>query len=150
MNTSIPRLRDVMQHDVVTLAPDTPALEALRLLARRSLSSAPLLQRGRVVGIVTIDGLRGLEAHRGRDEPPPCVSMAPTGTVHALPPDADLLQAAAYMVRTSAPDLLVMDQGTLIGRVTSGEIAAVLQEIADTQPHAPAPVPRWLSDARTA
>ncbi len=46
-------VRDIMRADPVTVAPDTSCLEAIRLMTHRGISSLPVLEKGRLVGIVT-------------------------------------------------------------------------------------------------
>jgi CBS domain-containing membrane protein len=53
-------IRDVMTTDVVTVPPDTLAIEAARLLARNRFGCLPVVDRGRLVGIVTEADFLGL------------------------------------------------------------------------------------------
>lgn len=46
-------VKDVMNTDVVTTTPDTPLVEAARLLTQRKIGCLPVLENGRLVGIVT-------------------------------------------------------------------------------------------------
>lgn len=46
-------VRDVMTHEVHTAAPDTPLEEAVRLMERRNIKRVPVVDKGKVVGIVT-------------------------------------------------------------------------------------------------
>jgi CBS domain-containing membrane protein len=46
-------VRDVMTRDVVTIGPDAPALHAARLLKDNRFGCLPVIDRGRLVGIVT-------------------------------------------------------------------------------------------------
>jgi CBS domain-containing protein len=46
-------VRDVMRRDPVTIAPDASCLEAVRLMHTHRLSGLPVLQNGRLVGIIT-------------------------------------------------------------------------------------------------
>src|SRR5690606_6434172 len=46
-------VREVMSTDMVTVAPETPTLEAIRLMRQHRVGSLPVLKDGRLVGIVT-------------------------------------------------------------------------------------------------
>jgi CBS domain-containing protein/gamma-glutamylcysteine synthetase len=46
-------VREVMSTDVVTVAPETPTLEAIELMRRHRVGSLPVLKDGRLVGIIT-------------------------------------------------------------------------------------------------
>ena len=46
-------VRDVMTHEVVTITPNATALEAARLLQKNRFGCLPVVDRGRLVGIVT-------------------------------------------------------------------------------------------------
>lgn len=47
------RVRDVMTWDVVTIAPDAPVAQAAALMFDRRLGCLPVMELGRLVGIVT-------------------------------------------------------------------------------------------------
>jgi redox-sensitive bicupin YhaK (pirin superfamily) len=51
------RARDIMTHEVATVAPDTPIEEIAALLEERGIKRVPVLQAGRVVGIVSRSNL---------------------------------------------------------------------------------------------
>lgn len=59
------RARDVMSREVVTVTPDTPLNEIANLLERRRIKRVPVLDEGRLVGIVSrANLLQGLVAQR--------------------------------------------------------------------------------------
>ncbi len=45
-------VRDVMTKKVITFAPDTPVMEVAQAMHRRSIGRVPILEGGRVVGII--------------------------------------------------------------------------------------------------
>ena len=51
------RARDIMTHEVATVAPDTPVEEIAALLEERGIKRVPVVQAGRVVGIVSRSNL---------------------------------------------------------------------------------------------
>ena len=50
---SLMNVEDVMTHNPVTLSPDATILDAARLMARHKISGLPVVEHGRVVGILT-------------------------------------------------------------------------------------------------
>ena len=57
--------RDVMTADVIAVAPDTDLAEIARILERRRIKRVPVIDKGRLVGIVSrANLLRGLVAYR--------------------------------------------------------------------------------------
>ena len=57
--------RDVMTADVIAVAPDTDFAEIARILERRRIKRVPVIDKGRLVGIVSrANLLRGLVAYR--------------------------------------------------------------------------------------
>jgi CBS domain-containing protein len=90
-------VREIMTADPVTVGPDVPAAEALALLAHRHVKRLPIVEDGRLVGIVSrADLLRALAGVSGRDD----VSLrrAMTGRVAA-----DVMQPGSATVQSGAP-----------------------------------------------
>lgn len=57
------KVRDVMTRDVIAVRPETPLAAAVDIFLRRVISGLPVLDNGRVVGILTeTDALRALHA----------------------------------------------------------------------------------------
>jgi len=58
-------VKDVMATEVVTTGPDTPLIEAARLLTEKKIGSLPVVENGRLVGILTEGDFVALVARRG-------------------------------------------------------------------------------------
>lgn len=54
------RLRDIMTRDVVTVSPDISVRDAMELFAARHISGAPVVEGGRVIGVVSTTDLLDL------------------------------------------------------------------------------------------
>jgi CBS domain-containing protein len=74
------RVRDVMTQDVTTVAPDTDLRDVAALLVQERTSGVPVVERGRVVGVVSE---RDILFMRGRSWPSstgsPASSASPRG-----------------------------------------------------------------------
>ena len=58
------KVKDVMTEDPVTVAPDTPVNEIARLMSSKKVHTLPVLEYGKLVGIVgKLDLIRGLAGH---------------------------------------------------------------------------------------
>src|SRR5688572_32494737 len=51
------RLRDIMTSDVVSIGPELTLRDAMDLLTTRHISGAPVVARGKVVGVVSLTDL---------------------------------------------------------------------------------------------
>lgn len=61
------RARDIMTKDVISVAPDTPIAQIARLLEKHGVKRVPVLQGGRLVGIVSRSNLVQALATSSRD-----------------------------------------------------------------------------------
>lgn len=59
---AVPTVADLMTREVLTLAPELPARDAMTILATRHLSGAPVMAGARVLGVVTLTDLVQLAA----------------------------------------------------------------------------------------
>jgi CBS domain-containing protein/gamma-glutamylcysteine synthetase len=55
-------VREIMKHDLVTVTPETSTLEALAIMRRRKVGCLPVIENGRLVGIVTAYDFLALSA----------------------------------------------------------------------------------------
>jgi len=132
----------VMSSPVVTVTPDTPFKDLVRLLRRRRVSGLPVVDRaGKLVGIVSeADVLNKIErrepeaygleskAHRldrARAEALDVASVMSTSVV-SVPPDLPIALAAREMHTRGFKRLPVVDaEGTLVGIVSRGDLLTI-------------------------
>ena len=62
------RLRDVMTREPYTMAPNKTAIDALRLMLERGFRHVPVVDSGRLLGVVSRGDFRGLEQDRLDEE----------------------------------------------------------------------------------
>jgi len=124
----MPRVRDLMSRDPVTVEPDRAALEALDLMIDRGIRHLPVVdRRGGVCGVVSIDDLRAAfpfavslvrppsasEREAGRDL---AVGEVMTHGAVTAQPELELGEAASLLVRFRIGCLPVVDEaGKLVG-----------------------------------
>jgi len=137
------RARDVMTSPVVTVRPDTPVVEAARLMARRRISGLPVVdEEGRLVGIVTEADLLLKEAGPGglpllafHAAPPPpevqpllrryegrVVADVMTQEVVTAQEDTPLHQVAALMARKNVNRVPIVRGRQVVGIVSRNDV----------------------------
>jgi CBS domain-containing membrane protein len=58
-------IKDIMATDVITTSPDTPLVDAARVLMERKIGCLPVVDKGRLVGIITEGDFVALVARKG-------------------------------------------------------------------------------------
>jgi CBS domain-containing protein len=151
------KVRDIMTAEVVVAEPDTSVNLVARLMASRDISGVPVVEDGRLVGIVTeLD----LIVRNTRLEPPAFFALldaripleTPThyrerirhmlGTlardvmtekVVSVGPDEELESLAEIMVKQRVNPLPVVEDGRLVGIVSRSDIIAMMARDLDEQ-----------------
>jgi CBS domain-containing protein len=104
---------DVMTTDVYTVAPAEPADLAARVIEWQRVGQVPVEDEGRLVGVVSAEGLRG-DAGLARD-------VMNTDVVTVSPQTS--VEAAAALLRDGAGAALpVVEDGHLVGIVTAADL----------------------------
>ncbi len=137
------RARDVMTSPAVTVRPDTPVVEAARIMARRRISGLPVVDEdGCLVGIVTEADLLLKEAGPGglplvafhAEGPPPevapliqkyegrMVEQLMTREVVSAQEDTPLHQVAALMARKNVNRVPIVRGRQVVGVVSRNDV----------------------------
>jgi CBS domain-containing protein/anti-sigma regulatory factor (Ser/Thr protein kinase) len=113
-------IADVMQPDVITVTPQTSMREFKELLRLQRISGAPVVESGKLVGIISLEDLiKALE--QGELDVPVADRM--TRQVETLCGDEPLVQAVERMARLGFGRFPVVDRsGVLAGILTQGDI----------------------------
>jgi CBS domain-containing protein len=147
------KVRDVMTHLVVTLYPSDSILEAARRLARNNVSGAPVVEGGKVIGMVSesdliraampphetrrpvsvLDMLVLLNTARaGQHDHGKRVEDIMTPIVVDISPDASVWEAAALMDHKGIKRLPVIDgEGYLIGVISRADVVKAMAKTDD-------------------
>ena len=150
------KARDVMTVDVVTLGPETPVPEIVRVFRSRAITGAPVVEADKVIGIITetdliarharphsplylplLDARIPLGGQREYNEivrhilgtTARDIMTAPVTTVDA---DMDVEEVATLMVERNANPLPVLSDGRLVGIITRTDLIAHLEEVQAT------------------
>ena len=124
-------VKDIMQHDVARVRPETHLEEVVRLLQRRSVRHLPVLDHEDLVGIISDRDLKSVL-------PSPVTKLAATATpahsdgltagdimtkrVITVEPMVSVEDAARMLVEERIGALPVMDGGALVGIVTETDV----------------------------
>jgi CBS domain-containing protein len=114
------RLKDIMSVGVVTVGPDEPAEAAWTTMRRDRIRHLVVVDRARVVGLVSerdLGGRDGKELRKSRT----VRDVMTSGPVSATP-TTTLRQAANLMRGQTIGCLLVVDRGKLVGLVTTTDL----------------------------
>ncbi|WP_336000857.1 CBS domain-containing protein [Halorientalis halophila] len=118
-------VRDVMNPTVETIGPDLDAAAVARLLHRRGIGSAVVVEAGEPVGIVTESDVVGIVAE-GRD--PETLTAADCMAAPVITVDAgDEIEMAVDLFREHRiKKLPVLDAGSLVGILTTTDVSYYL------------------------
>ena len=134
-------VRDWMTVDPVTIDPKKTLPEAQRLMKERRIRRLPVLQRGRLVGIVTQGDIRGAEPSEASTLSvfemhyllaKLTVEKIMTWEPVTISPDATVRQAAQLMLEHKIGGLPVVDNDKLVGIITESDIFRVLVQESET------------------
>src|SRR6266545_4230334 len=131
------RVSEVMSSPVVTVAPGAHLKEVADLLVKHEISAVPVVDDGKLVGIVSEADLVPLElapdprAHLAPVREPPAhiprvVAEVMTREVVALPEGADAAEAGRLMLERGIKSIPVVREGRVVGIVARRDLLKVL------------------------
>jgi acetoin utilization protein AcuB len=128
------RVRDAMTRDVVTVGPEESAARAWGLCRERNIRHLPVVEGGRLVGIVSDRDLRDLSPPRATADQENTLGwvrirdMMSTGVVTAHP--LDTIEHAAKVIYENRFNCLpVVADDEIVGIITSSDLVRTLVEL---------------------
>lgn len=127
-----------MSRPVITITPDLPITEALSLLKRSDIRRAPVIKRGKLVGIVTIADIMNASPSQVTSlsiwEVNYLVSKITvkdvmTKDVVTVPEDMPIEDAARLMADTKIGGLPVMRGKEIVGMITETDLFKIMLEM---------------------
>jgi CBS domain-containing protein len=117
------KVRELMTTEPATVAPEATLGEVATLMKQEDCGSIPVVQDGRLVGIVTDRDIviRGVAA--GSDPKTQRVSKIMSADPVAIGPDEDVATAERVMADRQIRRLPVVDRGRLVGILVTAQIA---------------------------
>ncbi|MGJ3263422.1 MAG: DUF294 nucleotidyltransferase-like domain-containing protein [Salinarimonas sp.] len=115
-------VRSLIERAPVTVAPETPIVEAARVMRKERISSVLLVQGGALVGLVTDRDLRDRVVAERLDIDRPVSDIATRG-LRTIGVDRSAFHALLVMARHHVHHVPVLDGRTIVGMITSSDIA---------------------------
>lgn len=124
---------DIMSSPVYVINTDEPVSHARKLMLRYRIGTLPVLNEGKMVGIVTKSDISNrlsqaepLWRRRPIDQIP--IKMLMTETVITIYPEASISQAATLMLENGIHNVPVVKNGNIVGIVTRTDIMRYVAE----------------------
>jgi acetoin utilization protein AcuB len=120
-------VREVMSRDVLTVAPDATLADARQVLDQHRIRHLPVVDRGRLVGIVSDRDLRSATLMDERT----AVGRIMTATPITVGPDTRIEDAARLLIDRKIGGLPVVAGTALIGIVTGDDLLRALVAVIE-------------------
>jgi CBS domain-containing protein len=126
MGTSV---RDAMTPTVRTASPSQSLVDAAQMMKSDDAGSIPVVEEGRLVGIVTDRDIVIRAVAEGADPGATRIADIASGDLISVEPDQDLDEALALMARHQVRRLPVVDEdGHLVGILAQADVAFEAKE----------------------
>jgi CBS domain-containing protein len=116
------QVKELMTESPVTVEPSTTVAEAAKVMANEDIGPVPIVEDGRLVGIVTDRDLVVRVLAEGRDTSTTVGEIASSDLV-TVEPGMDLQQALEQMSRNQVRRLPVVEGERLVGIVAQADVA---------------------------
>ena len=120
MGTSI---REVMTSEVTACEPNTTVAEAAKVMAKEDVGPVPVVEEGRLTGVVTDRDIVVRVVAEGRDPNSTTVGEIASRDLVTVSPDDDLDVALQHLARKQVRRIPVVEGDRLVGIVAQADIA---------------------------
>ena len=121
-------VREAMTSHPQHIEPGTPVAEAARLLHRENVGSVPVVENGRLVGILTDRDIALRVVGEGRDAAGVTAGEIASGELATVEPTESLDEALRLMARRQVRRLPVVEDGRLVGILAQADVARRLPD----------------------
>jgi CBS domain-containing protein len=118
-----------MTENPSTCEASTPVIEAAKVMAREDVGPIPVVEGGRLTGVVTDRDLVVRVLAEGRDPQSTTVGEIATGDVVTISPDASLDEALKLLASNKVRRLPVVEGDRLVGILAQADVARHAQEV---------------------
>jgi CBS domain-containing protein len=123
------QIRDLMTENPSTCEPRTPVAEVAKVMAREDVGPIPVVDGGRLVGLVTDRDLVVRVLAEGRDPQSTTVGEIASSDVVTVSPDSSLDEALQVLARNQVRRVPVVDGERLVGILAQADIARHADEV---------------------
>ena len=121
-------VRDAMTARPRTLPPDATAHDAARLMRDEAVGSLPIVEGGRLVGLVTDRDIIVRTVSEGRDVKTTTVNDVASKNLVTVAPDEDLERALQLMAKHQVRRIPVVEGDRVVGIVARADVARAADE----------------------
>ena len=121
-------IRDLMTSNPATAEPSTTVVDAARIMASEDVGPVPIVEGGRLTGIVTDRDLVVRVLAESKDPNSTTVGEIASSDLTTVSPDTDLHEALDLMSASKVRRLPVVEGGQLVGIVAQADIARAADE----------------------
>jgi acetoin utilization protein AcuB len=127
-----------MSHPVITVSPDTPIQEALKLMRSQNISRTPVVENGKMIGIVTENDLLNASPSKATTLSiweinyllsKVTVREVMTKKVYTIEEDCPIEEAACRMADKDISGLPVVRNGEVVGIITEHDLFKIFIEM---------------------
>ena len=117
-------VREVMRPEVVTTKPEISVRDASKLMVDMRIGSLIVLDKEKILGIVTsTDIVKAIASGKDPENTP--IEDAMSKNVKTIEPDKTIEEAVDLMVENKIRKLLVVDGEKIVGMITSSDIVII-------------------------
>ena len=121
-------VRDVMTPGVRTVGPSQSLAEAAEVMKGEDVGSVPVVEEGRLAGIVTDRDIVTRAVAERRDPQTVKVEEVASRDLVTVEPEQDLDEALALMARHQVRRLPVVERGQLVGMLAQADVTLEAKE----------------------
>ena len=123
-SSTVPRVRDLMTSEVVTVEPQTSIVDAARRMIQQEKGPLPVVEGDRPVAMITDRDIIARVVAEGRDPTSATVAEIATRELVTIGPDQDVTEAARLMAEHQLDRILVVEGDRLVGIISEADIRA--------------------------
>jgi CBS domain-containing protein len=117
------QVRDVMTGNPTTCEPSATLVDAAKVMAREDIGPVPIVENGRLVGIVTDRDIIVRAVAEGRDVTSTTVTDVASKDLVTVTPDEDLDRALKLMGQRQVRRIPVVEGDQVVGIVSQADVA---------------------------
>ncbi len=121
-------IRDVMTSSPKTCEPSTTVVDAAKVMAQEDVGPVPIVEAGRLVGLVTDRDLVVRVLAEGKDPTSTTIGEIASADLTTVTPESDLQEALELMSASQVRRLPVVENGKLVGIVAQADVARAADE----------------------
>ena len=118
----MPRVRDLMVSDVVTIEPSTSVVDAAKRMIQEEKGPLPIVEGDRPVAIITDRDIVAHVVAENRDPNSVTVDDVATRALVTIGPDKDVDEARQLMAQHELDRILVVENDRLVGIISEADI----------------------------